>query len=307
MAYITQIQKLIEKEPHLTNREVADKLGCSRRTVRRIAGNQRARLLGPTGGPKVLIFDIETAPMEIYVWGLFKQHPNIEQIKKDWCVLSWSAKWLFDSKVMSARIDAAQAFDRDDSSILEEMWNLFDEADVVIAHNAQRFDVRKLNARWMQNGDVKPSPYVVIDTLKQAKTIMAPASWKLKYLNKFLKLAEQKDDSNYGMWVRAVEGDDTAIEEMLEYNKQDVVALEELYVRIRPWMKSHPNLALYVDSTESLCPTCTSDNLQWNGYYYTPAGKYASFRCLNCGALGRSPYSSLTTDQRKALLRSTAR
>lgn len=307
MAYITQIQKLIEKEPYLTNRDVADRLGCSRRTVRRVAGNQRARLLEPKVGPKVLIFDIETAPMEVYVWGLFKQHPNIEQIKKDWCVLSWSAKWLFDSNVMSARINAAQAYDRDDSSILEEMWNLFDEADIVIAHNAQRFDVRKLNARWMQYGYVKPSSYVVIDTLKQAKTIMAPASWKLKYLNKFLKLAEQKDDSNYGMWVRAVEGDDTAIEEMLEYNKQDVVALEELYVRIRPWMKSHPNLALYVDSTESLCPTCTSDNLQWNGYYYTPAGKYASFRCLTCGALGRSPYSSLTADQRKALLRSTAR
>ena len=58
--------------------------------------------------PKILLFDIETSLMEVYVWGLYKQfipHTNIIKDKngeeKTWYVLSWAAKWLYDENIIS--------------------------------------------------------------------------------------------------------------------------------------------------------------------------------------------------------------
>jgi hypothetical protein len=78
------------------------------------------------------------------------------------------------------------------------------------------------------------------------------------------------------------------------------VALEELYLKLRPWIKSHPNLGLYVEG--EVCPTCGSDQITWKGKYRTPAGEYKTFRC-ECGAIGRSRHS----EPKKSLQRSVAR
>jgi len=52
--------------------------------------------------PRVLIFDIETSPMVAYVWGRRDQNVALNQIKDEWYVIAWAAKWLGDaaSKVM---------------------------------------------------------------------------------------------------------------------------------------------------------------------------------------------------------------
>ena len=48
---------------------------------------------------------------------------------------------------------------------------------------------------------------------------------------------------------------------MLKYNKRDVTLLEEVYLRIRPWIKGHPNCANYIDSKVPICSNCGSKNL----------------------------------------------
>ena len=88
---------------------------------------------------------------------------------------------------------------------------------------------------------------------------------------------------------------------MVEYNKNDVGILEETYVRLRPFIKNHPNVALYVDCEEPLCRNCGSEDLNWNGFYPTPANKYLAFRCNGCGAIGRSKTSALSKSKRKNL------
>jgi len=105
-----------------------------------------------------------------------------------------------------------------------------------------------------------------------------------------------------------VAGDTKALREMMKYNRQDVVATEELYLKIRPWIKSHPNCALYMESPDSsVCANCGSANLKHNGKYYTPAGRFLAFRCLDCGAICRSRYSDLDRGEREQLLISVAR
>lgn len=100
-----------------------------------------------------------------------------------------------------------------------------------------------------------------------------------------------------------------SLEKMEEYNKKDVQVLEEVYVKLRPWIKSHPNLALHYDNIESRCPNCGSEHLVWEEgkYYVTPMNRYSAVRCGDCGAVGRSRASAMTTKQRQSLISANAR
>ena len=85
---------------------------------------------------KILLFDIETTPMQVFVWGLFgNKYINHDNVIEDWNILSWSAKWLFDSHVMSDIQTPNEAKRRDDSRVCRGIHNLMDKADIIIAHN----------------------------------------------------------------------------------------------------------------------------------------------------------------------------
>ena len=75
---------------------------------------------------------------------------------------------------------------------------------------------------------------------------------------------------------------------MKDYNIHDVISLEALYLRLRPYMKYHPNVARTNKEGEIVCPKCGSSNIQWRGYYFTRMGLcYRRFVCLDCGGWGR--------------------
>lgn len=255
--------------------------------------------------PKILVFDIETLPMWVRVWGLYKQRVPITNVIKDWIVLSWAAKWLMSDGTLSDILTPEEVEQRDDKRICKSIWNLIDQADIILAHNLERFDVRKLNSRFMIHGMNPPSPYQTIDTLKHSRNIAAHSSHKLDWLGQLVR-NEGKISTDYDLWIRCENGEKEALEYMLKYNIEDTQLLEEVYLWMRPWMRSHPNVGIYMDLTEPVCSHCGSNNILEEGYYYTPAGKYASVRC-ECGAIGRVRTSALSQEQSRTLTRSTAR
>lgn len=256
---------------------------------------------------KILIFDIETLPMEVYVWGLYKQQIPYENIIKEWSIVSWSAKWVGKSNIMSMSVSPDEAEKRLDYSIMCEIWNLFEEANIVIAHNASKFDVRKLNARWKINGLNPPSPYTIIDTLKVAQKKFAFSSHKLDYLVNLLN-NRSKIKTEYSLWKRCCSGDEDAIRYMEQYNRGDVSILEDLYFELRPWIDSHPNINIYSDLDEERCPHCGNTDLDFDiEKYFTPAGRFVAFRCNECFSIGRNRISDLTQEERKNILLSTSR
>jgi hypothetical protein len=308
--------KYLAENTKLSNSQIAKKLGCSKRTVRRHAGPYAERLKKFFGikpeelkaqGAKILLFDLETAPLECYLWSL--RQPgwvSTKMIKKDWSILSWSAKWLFDSQIMHGVVDYKEAYNREDSSVMDELWTLLDESDIVIAHNGARFDVRRMNARFALNGLTPPMPYRVIDTLRMIKRQFDLAAYNLDYVNGLFGLDTKKgNEEGIELWKKCVSGEPElavpALERMAYYCDNDVFILEELYVQIRPWIKGHPNLGLYIDTEGESCTNCGSVNLDWRGKYYTPAGRYRAFRCNDCSAVGRSRLSDLGTEERKKL------
>lgn len=237
--------------------------------------------------PKILLLDIETNPIEALVWSTWKQNIYPGQIKKDWSIICWSAKWLFSPTVMGQVVRPDEAIEHKDNSVLMKMWELMNEADWVITHNGDEFDIKKLNTRFFLAGYPRPMYFGSIDTKKVAKGNFSFTYNKLDWIAQIVGIG-RKMETEFKWWKECEAGNQAYLDKMLKYNKKDVQLEEEVYLALRPWMTNHPNLNLYADMDGDICPTCGSANIHWNGKYATGKGLYRAFRCEDCGAIGRS-------------------
>ena len=262
--------------------------------------------LTPHVGAKVLILDIETAPILARVWRTFKENVGLNQIEHDWYILSFAAKWTHQKRIIYK--DQSQAVDiEDDRSLLGHLHALLDEADIIVAHNGRKFDMKKINARFFALGFPPPSPYHIVDTLEIAKGSFAFTSNRLAFLtDQFCtekKMAHAKFPG-FELWKECLKGNQEAWKEMARYNKQDVTSLEELYVKMRGWAVGHPNVGAIKGtlSTEA-CPKCGSEDVKQDGYTYTKGGgMYLRYRCGCCGGYSRGRYVQQSRAQRKRML-----
>ncbi len=257
--------------------------------------------------PKVLIFDIETSPMLGYVWGLWDQNVAINQIHTDWYILSFAAKWLGDAPNKTIYYDQRREKNvENDVKLLKKMWDLLNEADIVITQNGKKFDVKKLNARFILNNIKPPSPYKHIDTLQIARKNFAFSSNKLEYMSnnlckKYKKLTEDRKYSGFTLWRECMKGNIKAWKEMERYNRYDVLSLEELYNVMRPWDNS-VDFSLYIDSDKPMC-NCGSTHFISNGYRYEGSGKYQRLQCQKCGKWHKGKENLLSKTKRKSILK----
>jgi hypothetical protein len=268
------------------------------------------RFAPPEGEAKVLIFDIETAPILAHVWGLWDNNVGLNQMMSDWHVMSWSAKWRKAPESEVMYMDQRNAKDvQDDKAILKEIWELLNEADVVITQNGKRFDQRKLNARFVEHGFGPTSSFKHIDTKIIAQKHFDFPSYKLEYMtNKFCKKYKKLKHKKYPgheMWTECLKGNVEAWNEMEEYNKHDVLALEELYFILVPW-DSSINLNLYHDEEKHICH-CGSEEHIKNGFYYTNMGQFQRYKCKSCGAETRGRHNLFSVEKRDSLQQGTVR
>lgn len=237
--------------------------------------------------PKILIFDIETAPVKAYVWKLWKTDVHLPQIISDWFCIAWSAKWLYGSQTMGDVLTPEEVRDEDDSRIMENLWQLINDADIIVSHNGNKFDIPRINSRFIVNGLSPTKPYFSVDTCQIARRQFGFSSNKLDALATHFNIPH-KLDTDFDLWKRCLEGDEKALKYMLKYNKKDVEILEEVYLKLRPWIKNHPNMG-NLGSLECACANCGSESVTLvpDKYYYTSIGKYPLFRCNDCGAVSR--------------------
>lgn len=257
-------------------------------------------------GPKILVVDIETAYMRGNFWRMFDEISSLDQIETDWYILSWAAKWMHEDQVMFA--SKKESWDtEEDSELLVGIWQLLDEADFIITQNGKKFDIKKLNARFVINGMQPPSSFRHIDVLEIAKKHFGFTSNKLEYMTgklckKYKKLKHGKFPGR-DLWIQCLKGNMEAWDEMEEYNIYDILSLEELYTILRPWFKKHPNFNLYYGDNELRCSCGCSDKWIENGYDYTNLSKFRRWRCTNCGAEVTDRVNLLSKDKRASLKR----
>lgn len=256
--------------------------------------------------PRILIFDIETAPITAYTWGLYDQNVGLNQIKSDWHLLAWAAKWFGEpaSKVMY--MDNSKAKDiTNDKALVMGLAKLLNEADIIITQNGDAFDVKKLNARAVIHRLPPIKPCKSTDILKEGRKVFKFTSHKLEYITDILndkyKKLKHEQYPGFELWKAILSGDKKAWPVMQKYCIYDVLATEESYQKIQGWIKTQ-NLACYIDDAVMRCK-CGSDQLTKEGYAHTDAGKYQVYHCKVCGKWPRSPMNLLTREQRQNRLR----
>lgn len=237
---------------------------------------------------KVLFYDIETTLSKSYHFGQWKQNLSSKQKIDESILLSHSWAWN-DDGISGSILTPSEVLNRDCERLVEEAWALFDNADIIIAHNAKRFDIPMINRFFLMYGFPPPSPYKVVDTLLIAKKMFRLPFNSLDYLAKSLNVVEKIENSGIDLWIKCDQGDKEALDEMLDYNLGDIDTLREVYRRIMAWDNQGVNQSLYNDDSDTLCPHCGSDDIKpiTDKLTYTPQRKYNVYRCGNCHATMR--------------------
>ena len=228
---------------------------------------------------KRLLIDIETAPNLAHVWGMFNQNIAPKQIQATGYTLCWAAKWygkkgvLFDSRHQSSETD-----------MVRRVWDLLNEADAVIHYNGSRFDIPTLNKEFLKAGLTPPEPYKQIDLLRTVRAQFRFHSNKLDEVLKQLGMESKVEHKGHELWTECMAGDPKAWKVMERYNRRDVQIMQPLYERLKPWIKGHPNAALYSNENRPVCRVCGGHKLQRRGFQRSAVAQYARYQCQDCGS-----------------------
>ena len=235
-------------------------------------------------GMKCLVLDIETAPLEAYVWHLFGDYVSLDQIIEPTRMLSWAAKWENEDVVYCCSERTHDHYD-----MVTEIYDLVDEADAIVHFNGTAFDMKHLNREFVTVGLPPPTNYKNIDLLRVIKQRFKFPSNKLDYVAGVLLGEHKIDTGGFGLWKRVLDGETAAWKEMEDYNVKDVLLTERLYHRIQGWIPGHPNRALWIaDQSAPTCPNCGSTSVVKKGVE-RPArvNAYQRYKCNDCGANSR--------------------
>jgi hypothetical protein len=236
-----------------------------------------------TKPPKILFWDIETAPSIGYVWK--KYQADVIEFLSEWYILSWSAKWK-DGKHITRCLADYEGYTpgtEDDGDLVRELHTLLEEADICVSHNGAKFDHRRANTRFVEHGLKPPAPYRTVDTCAVARKYFGFNSNRLDDLGRRLGVGRKVKTSGFDLWKQCMRGDSKAWATMKRYNKQDVLLLERVYDKLLPWIGNHPNVSTLQD-IENGCRNCGSRHIQKRGYLVTATGKRPRYQCQDCGA-----------------------
>ena len=221
--------------------------------------------------PKIMIWDLETTNLK----------GNMGHI------LTAAACWAGEDECFSWNINRVPGYGMtpasyiDDSSIVRDLIDMMNESDATVAHYGQRFDLRFLHTRALVHGIDVPAPVKLIDTWRYARDKLALTSNRLETLASFLNSEHQKYKLPLEAWTLAQHGDPDILREMEEYCINDVLTLEEVYLKLRPLIHDHP---YSVEGDRTSCPACGSKKVQRRGYRRTKAFKIERWNCTECGS-----------------------
>ena len=294
--------KILElKQCGYGSRYIGNLLGFGKSTINDFLKKNKEPINKEIKKPRILLLDCETSPTMAAVWRLWKENIGLEQINNDWFIMSFSAKWLGDTTIYYE--DCRDTLD--DTQLLISLHKLLTEADIVVCHNV-KFDIPKIKARMVLNNILPPKPFKTYCTLEAAKKNFGFTSNKLAYLSDKLSSTPKLSHGKYPgfkLWSECLKGNVDAWEEMKEYNQVDVLALEDVYLKLKVWDDKHPNVDVYNDNIYSSCVSCNSPNVSEKDYSYTNTGLYKQYQCSDCGKWMRSRYTLNSTAKRKSLLK----
>lgn len=228
---------------------------------------------------KRLFFDIETGYYTARVWRIGKVgYISPESIKEDKEIICISYKWQYEDKVNT--LDWRMG----EKNMLKQFIKIMGEADEIVAHNGDRFDIKELRTRCIKHGVLMFPNYRTLDTLKKSRAYFNFASNKLDYIGKYLNTGRKLDHEGFDLWVKVVEGkDENALNRMVAYCEQDVIVLEDTFFVLSPYINHNNNFAVITGGEKWHCPECASEKVEMFRTYTTAMGVIRrQMKCNNC-------------------------
>jgi hypothetical protein len=238
---------------------------------------------------KGLVIDVETSFIEAAVWSLWDQGIPLDRLLAPKRMICWAAKWTGKKGVIFRR--------EGDKDYLTALHKLLEEADFIVTYNGKKFDIKHINKAFLMAGMKPPAPCQHVDVLATMKARFAFDSNKLQHVSEQLGVGSKEKHEGFKLWVKCLQGDEKAWAMMKKYNIKDVTLLEDLYNRVKGWIKNHPSHA--VDKQGHVCPNCGSNKLQKRGYDRTKAASYDRYACMQCGSWHRTKSNNVSPDNRK--------
>lgn len=182
------------------------------------------------------------------------------------------------------RVEFASEWDDGRDDMLRRVWEAYDQADVLYGHNVDRFDTRNLNAEWLTLGLNPPTPFKILDTLKEARKTFGFESNTLASLTQRLGIETKTDKYQVAVARAACSGSKPDQRKLKAYNIGDIHASREFVDRLRGWIPTHPHSLIGTTNDRPTCNQCWGDNLERNGTRLANQIVYVLYRCQDCGA-----------------------
>lgn len=229
---------------------------------------------------KRLFFDIETSYNKVASWNI-GQKINLgpDNILKERAIICICWKWAHENEVYSLEWDKG-----DDKRMLKAFMDILNEADEVIGHNGDSYDIKWIRTRCIKNNIPMFPSYQSLDTLKLSRSTFRFNSNKLDYLGQFLDIGRKMDTGGFSLWKAIVEDNDKeSMATMVEYCKKDVILLENVYNRLNPYTKHKTHVGVALGENSCSCPNCGGTNIISRGFRYLSTGtKNRVMRCEDC-------------------------
>ena len=291
----------ISATAHLTSREAARILMCGKTSVnkyRKIYGTEGEVVADDLYLPnaKILTIDIESKPMQAYVWSKKADWIPDGQLIDPGGMICFAAKWLGKDEVVFY-----SDYSHGHEETVRAAHKLLSEADIVVTYNGDRYDIKRLNNEFLQLGMAPPKPFRSIDLFKTNRSQFDLPSRKLDYIAQATGVGSKVSHTGFQLWIDCMEGDPEAWTLMQEYNEEDVRLTERLYIKLLPWLANVPHMAMF-NTDGGLCPYCGFGILSEQGTTHTQVQEYTLYHCGNCEGWSRSnkPLQSPLTTRKVA-------
>lgn len=244
--------------------------------------------------PKILFFDIETAPIQAYIWQTGKQYVSHNQLIKghdQYRIICITYCW--DDDKSAKCIDWGYE-SQDTRKVIEEFDKIAEQADLLVGKNSDRFDIKMINAARMFAGlPGRPNWVKCSDDIeKQMRKYFRVPSQSLDYYSKHLNLGG-KIRMEFQDWIDIVEKNkdgQKALAKMIKYGKKDVEDTRKLWRLLSSHFDSKFNNATF-NAEKFMCKhaDCGSTDLSKDGTVVRGGCRYQQFKCHKCGRYaGRS-------------------
>lgn len=229
----------------------------------------------------VLFYDLEVSRSIVEGYGNRWDYKVVKVIRPQE-LMCFSYKWMGDKEpTFVSKHDFKNM-----KQFVTFLRDLFHDADILVAHNAKKFDNKMSNRYFLKYNVDNPSPSFTVDTLQVARSQFKFEGNSLNELCEYLEIGKKENityaDLEEDFMSKHPRKETVAL--MKKYNNMDVELLEKLYRRLLPYIPNHPNMARLMNVHDA-CPSCGNSDETKIGrekYRYTKLGVFMQYKCKLC-------------------------